>query len=98
MRMTGCWVELQLEKTELDWPLSDRDTVSEAEQSGGRDSLKRREMSLGHQDQESPGQNQQHSPGVARRHSPPALRPRLENIHQNSQEGCVMILTGNCLG
>ena len=39
VRMTGCWVELQLEKTELDWPLSDRDTVSEAEQSGGRDSL-----------------------------------------------------------
>ena len=37
--MAGCWVELQLEKTELDWPLSDRDTVSEAEQSGGRDSL-----------------------------------------------------------
>ena len=37
--MTGCWVELQLEKTELDWPLSDRDTVREAEQSGGRDSL-----------------------------------------------------------
>ena len=56
MRMTGCWVELQLENTELAWPLSlllllhiiivviiiiitlsDRDTVSEAEQSGGRD-------------------------------------------------------------
>ena len=34
------------------------------------------------------GQNQQHSPGVARRHSPPALRPRLENIHQNSQDMC----------
>ena len=40
--MTGCWVELQLEKTELAWPWSDRDTVSEAEQSGGRDSLQRR--------------------------------------------------------
>ena len=38
MRMTGCWVELQLENTELAWPWSDRDTVSEAEQSGGRDS------------------------------------------------------------
>ena len=77
-------MELQLEKTELDWPLSDRDTVREAEQSGGqRQSVK--EMLLGHQDQESPGQNEQHSPGVARRHSPPALRTRLENIHQNSQ-------------
>ena len=37
--MTGCLVEEQLENTELAWPLSDRDTVSEAEQSGGRDSL-----------------------------------------------------------
>ena len=38
-RMMGCWVEEQLENTELAWPWSDRDTVSEAEQSGGRDSL-----------------------------------------------------------
>ena len=37
--MTGCLVEEQLENTELAWPWSDRDTVSEAEQSGGRDSL-----------------------------------------------------------
>ena len=39
VRMTGCLVEEQLENTELAWPWSDRDTVSEAEQSGGRDSL-----------------------------------------------------------
>ena len=39
VRITGCWVELQLENTELDLPLSDRDTEKEAEQSGGRDSL-----------------------------------------------------------
>ena len=36
VRMTGCWVEEQLEKTVLDWPSSDLETVKEAEQSGGR--------------------------------------------------------------
>ena len=36
-------VELQLENTVLDFPLSDRDTVNEAEQSEGRD--KRGKMS-----------------------------------------------------
>ena len=61
LRMTGCWVLLQLENTEEDLPLSDLtsemlgemrcfnsglselsgylDTVKEAEQSGGRESL-----------------------------------------------------------
>ena len=36
-RMTGCWVELQLENTVLDLPLSERDTVKLAEQSPGRE-------------------------------------------------------------
>ena len=51
VRMTGCLVEEQLENTELAWPWSDRDTVSEAEQSGGRDSLNIISLLIVHREQ-----------------------------------------------
>ena len=46
VRMRGCWVEEQLENTVLDCPLSDLETVKEAEQSGGRESLGRMRRTL----------------------------------------------------
>ena len=46
VRMSGCWVEEQLEKTVLDCPLSDLETVKVAEQSCGRESLGRMSRTL----------------------------------------------------